>query len=145
MSVLPRSALLAGVLLTTTGCATIMSGTHQEVPVNVQPAGAIVCVDGTDVGRAPLTVDLKRKEAHVLMLEKDGYRPEVFLVGTAPNPWTVFNVYPLILLPGPIGVLVDALTGAVYDMYPARVYVALEELDSIPAVLRNREPCTPIP
>lgn len=140
-----RSICLTALVLTTTSCATIVSGSHQEVPVNVQPAGATVCVDGTRVGSAPMMVDLSRKKGHVLMLEKDGYRPEVFLVGTAPNPWAVFNIVPFALIPGPIGLLVDALTGSIYEMDPARVYVGLEELDSIPPELRNRQPCTPIP
>ena len=47
----------------------------QMLPVTSNPAGAKVIVDGADRGGAPLYLRLKRREGHVIRIEKDGYEP----------------------------------------------------------------------
>lgn len=59
-----------------TGCATIVKGTTQEVPVSSEPTGARVSVDGTAAGTTPTTVTLSRKANHMVTIEKDGYQSE---------------------------------------------------------------------
>ena len=62
----------------TTGCATIINGTHQNVPVQSDPGGARVRVDCGDApldpGVTPLVVAMPRAAEHCsLTLTKDGY------------------------------------------------------------------------
>jgi hypothetical protein len=66
------------IILLATGCATMIHGTHQDVPVQSDPAGARVRVDCGDAplepGVTPLVISLPRAEEHCsLTLTKDGF------------------------------------------------------------------------
>ena len=56
-------------------CATISRGSSQKIPVTSNPIGARVIVDGNETGYAPLNLKLKRKENHIIRVEKQGYNP----------------------------------------------------------------------
>jgi len=56
-------------------CATIISGTSQEIPVTSNPSGAKIIVDGKEIGYAPLNLKLKKKRNHIIRIEKEGYNP----------------------------------------------------------------------
>ena len=88
----------------------MISGRHQQVPINVQPIGSTVCLDGQKVGTSPMVVKLERKRPHVLVVEQEGYQPVTRALGTQVNPWIVLNFVPLVLIPGPIGLIVDIST-----------------------------------
>src|SRR4051794_28966841 len=59
-----------------TGCATIR-GDKQKMTIETDPAGANLVVDGQKF-TTPAEVVLKRKDAHRIIVEKDGYRPIAF-------------------------------------------------------------------
>lgn len=73
-------ALLAviGLMLTCagTGCATVR-GDKQKMTIETDPAGANLTVDGQKY-TTPAQVLLKRKDAHRIAVEKEGYRPIAF-------------------------------------------------------------------
>ena len=86
--------------LALSGCASIQSGTTQQVKVSSNPAGATVYIalkkDGvvtnkTAVGTSPLTVTLSRKHG-ALFVEKEGYVPAEVPLTTRTNPWMWGNV-----------------------------------------------------
>ena len=56
-------------------CATISRGSSQKIPVTSNPIGARIIVNGEEVGNTPLNLKLKRKENHVIRIEKQGYHP----------------------------------------------------------------------
>lgn len=58
-----RVASLAGVLLTLSGCASLMRS-HQEVVAIARPVGASVFIDGEARGAIPLLVNLSRARSH---------------------------------------------------------------------------------
>ena len=105
------------------GCATLMCGTSQNVPVSSNPAGATLQVDGSGSFTTPTTLRLERKRDHLLVFTKDGYEEQsltlLHVIGGA--------VCGNILLGGLIGWFVDALTGAQYRLAPAKVHVELEK------------------
>ena len=109
-------------LLAAGGCATIVKGSHQTVPMASVPPGADVLVDGTLVGQTPLKVEMKRKNDHLVTIQKTGYKPEsvavVKDVGGA--------VWGNIIAGGLIGWGVDASTGAQYNLTPKTVSVELK-------------------
>ncbi len=55
------------------GCATLMCGTSQNVPVSSNPTGADLQVDGSGSFTTPTTLRLERKRDHILVFTKDGY------------------------------------------------------------------------
>jgi len=111
--------LLLGIL---PGCATIVKGTTQSIPVASDPSRADVWVDGNLRGRTPVDLELKRKRNHLVTIEKAGHQsksvPVVKDVGGA--------VWGNILLGGLIGWGVDATSGAQNNLNPKSISVKLE-------------------
>lgn len=114
------------IIVSSTGCATIVKGSHQSVPMASDPSAADILVDGTLVGQTPTSVELKRKHDHLITIQKTGYRPKSVAVvkdiGGA--------VWGNIIAGGLIGWGVDASTGAQYNLVPKTISVQLESLSA---------------
>ena len=117
-----RLLALLFVFFLTTGCATIIKGTSQGVPISSDPSGADILVDGMLVGTTPTDVELKRKRDHLIVIEKKNYAPKsvavVKNVGGA--------VWGNIIAGGLIGWGVDAASGAQNNLTPKTIFVKLE-------------------
>ena len=92
-----------------TSCATILSGTSDEIYFSSDPKGADIMIDGLKVGKTPATVSIKRpglgnKE---VTLKLDGYQDRTFMLQKE------FNVMAICNLGGIPGWVIDILTGAV--------------------------------
>ena len=92
-----------------TSCATILSGTSDEINFSSDPKGADIMLDGLKVGKTPATVSIKRpgfgnKE---ITLKLDGYEDRTFMLQKE------FNVMAICNLGGIPGWVIDILTGAV--------------------------------
>ena len=103
------------------GCASIVKGTTQAIPVSSDPTGAEVKLDGNRIGQTPMTVEAKRKSDHLLTLEKTGYQSESVAI-TRNIGGAVFGN---IVAGGLVGWGVDAISGAQYNLTPATINVAL--------------------
>jgi hypothetical protein len=57
------------------GCQTLSRGKRQAVPATSRPPGVAVFVDGTLAGKTPMTLNLARRDVHVVRFESAGYRP----------------------------------------------------------------------
>ncbi|MGH2901017.1 MAG: hypothetical protein ACRDMZ_20245, partial [Solirubrobacteraceae bacterium] len=63
-------------LFITSGCATIVRGTHQSVHFESLPAGALLLDKGTgQTWQTPVDVALPRNGRHALVISLDGYEP----------------------------------------------------------------------
>jgi hypothetical protein len=138
--------IFVAVILFTQGCATLHNGRHQEITVVSDPAGANVevrCGKTQSAGVTPTTVRLPRHvEQCSLVLTRPGFHSETVVFDSSPNRWFWAN------LAGPIvggvsgatrhsdqafidflfgaflggaGFGIDALTGAMWELEPARV------------------------
>jgi|GEM_PF-1459731 len=114
------------------GCATIIHGTTQAIPVTSEPPGATVVVTTGD-GRAttPGTLELKRKTGHILTFSKDGYKPDTVKLESVLSGAVAGNI----LLGGVIGWGVDATTGADSRLVPESVHVVLTPHDPVTILL----------
>jgi hypothetical protein len=116
-------------LVTASGCATIVNGKTQDVHLASRPAGARVNVDGIRA-TTPATVTLPRKNSYGVVFSKEGFPDrQVKLTPTA----SVF-LFGNIFFGGPIGLIVDLVTGAGYRLEPRSVEIdlasgAAKELD----------------
>ena len=123
-TVLIRLLAVVMVVGLTSGCATVIKGRSQTVPVNSDPPGAEIIVNHAPMGVTPAQLELRRKDDHLITLEKTGYAPAsvpiVKSVGGA--------VWGNILAGGLIGWGVDATTGAQYNLKPETVFVRLRPL-----------------
>jgi hypothetical protein len=120
ISVLVLIALSANAIFLS-GCATIVKGTTQEIPVTSDPTGARVTVDSSPAGTTPTTVTLSRKQNHMVVIEKEGYAPESVAVTKSMGGAVAGNI----LAGGFIGWGVDAMSGAQYNLAPNTISVRL--------------------
>ena len=103
------------------GCATIVCGTSQKVPVSSDPMGATVNVDGTGSYTTPTVLNLQRKRGHILVFTKEGYKQETVTLLRVISGAVAGNI----ILGGFIGWGVDALTGAQWKLVPENVNVVM--------------------
>lgn len=111
------AVVLCAVSLAATGCSTIMDGTHRDVAITSYPGNARVIIDGESKGTTPLVASLWRGRAHVVRFERDGQEPiEQSITRDHFHFWAAGNSVTLGL-----GLLVDAWTGALYDLSHKRL------------------------
>jgi PEGA domain-containing protein len=103
----------------TGGCATMFTGSVQQMTVSSQPPGARVFIDGAYTGVTPMTLMLKTERDHTVTLQHEGYRDTVSPVIREFNPVAVLNLFGLVCW------VVDIATGAIWRFPPNAIYVAL--------------------
>jgi hypothetical protein len=137
---------LIAVVLFTQGCATLHNGRHQEIMVVSDPAGADVevhCGKMQPAAVTPATVRLPRRvEQCSLILTRAGFQSETVVFESSPSGWVWTNFAGPIAggtsgmtrhsdqafvdflvgaFVGGVGFGIDALTGAMWELEPARV------------------------
>lgn len=134
-STLYAATLAVGLGLVLAGCATVMSGSYQDVRVTSTPSGAQVSIQraaGSEMaavwqGTTPAVASLERKHSYVLRVVLDGYRPVETTLETGTNGWIWGNL----LFGGVVGVAVDLSTGAWKKLRPDEVDVQLVTMSSL--------------
>jgi hypothetical protein len=102
------------------GCATIVHGTTQKIRIESNPAAATAHI-GAQTVLTPSEVSLSRDGSYDVEIEKAGYISARSHIGQT----TSGVVWANLLLGGVIGMIVDASTGAAYDLDPSTVSVTL--------------------
>src|SRR5437879_2243237 len=105
-----------------TGCASIVSGRHQEMSFVSNPDGATVSISGRTIGKTPITTTLTKQSGQTLIFSKDGYKPLSMSLETRMDGWFWGNI----VLGGPIGSTIDGLSGAVHEYSPSQYMVTLQ-------------------
>jgi len=113
---------VVAVVIFLSGCATIMTGTTQKVPVNSNPSGAVAKVDGSMAAVTPTIFNLERKTDHTIEISKEGYSVATVILRHTLSGATAGNI----LIGGIVGLAVDGCSGAMYKLVPERVDVNLE-------------------
>ncbi len=101
------------------GCATIVSGTTQNIAVSSKPGGATITVEpGDHQTVTPANLELKRDGGpYRITISHEGYEPYKVTLKTSANGWLWGNL----LLGGLIGIIVDSSTGAGTKLSPEEV------------------------
>jgi hypothetical protein len=96
-----------------TSCATLFTGTNDNIHFSSEPQGASVVIDGIVVGQTPATITVRRPGLNdqQVTLRMDGYDPMTFTLSKS------FNTVAILNLASPIHWAIDVVTGAVmrYD------------------------------
>ena len=103
------------------GCATVLRGTHQEIPVASEPSNASVLVDGVRQGNTPTKLNLARKGSYVVTLALADHETESITINRSMGGAVAGNI----VAGGLIGWGVDAGTGAQYNLNPDSINVRL--------------------
>jgi len=104
-------------------CGTIMQGSKQQVGISSNPSNADVTIDSQSKGTTPVTVDLKRKDSHMVRLELDGYEPYETTLTRKTSGWVWGNI----VFGGLIGLAVDAAAGGMYKLTPEQISAEFRE------------------
>lgn len=96
-----------------TGCATLR-GSTQKLKFDTDPSAATLTVNGQKY-TTPAVVELKRKEAHRVLVEKAGYRPVAF---NLESTWDGAAMTDLAVPGGSALVGLSAVSGSDRQFYP---------------------------
>ncbi|MCS6294344.1 MAG: hypothetical protein H8J66_14835 [Nitrospira sp.] len=137
-----RFVALSLIALLAAGCASITSGTTQEVSFQSNPDDVTVTItkqvhDRAEeskvqysvvwkeevrvLGKTPLTNRLDRAEHQTITFSKDGYKPLTMPLTTTLNGYFWGNI----VTGGFIGSTTDSMTGAMYEYSPSQYFVTL--------------------
>ena len=93
-------------------CATLFSGTKDQINIQSQPSGAKVEVGGVYVGTTPCVVTMKRKNDGFIILKKEGYRDKTATLQKSFNAISILNLTDI------VGWVIDLSTGAINKFEP---------------------------
>ena len=116
------------------GCATLINGTHQKLPVTSHPSGATVRC-GEDVYETPCVLELARNKDYALTISKDGYYAEPVPLTRVPTGVTHANWW----IGGLIGFTVDAITQADKKFVPESVDAILARVEGEESPLEDQD------
>lgn len=121
-----RAFTLAGVALSLPACATMTRGTTQEFTVESSPPGAQASTsNGFECAATPCTFRMSRKDAFNITVSKDGYVSQTHEVTSNMSGAGGAALVGNVLVGGIIGGAVDASSGALNDLKPNPLVVAL--------------------
>ncbi len=109
--------------LCTSGCATIIHGKYQTVPVSSNPIGAQVRSSSGQTCISPCELILLRDNEYVLVASLEGYEPQQQNLGKDTSGWFWANI----IAGGIIGGVIDKASGSGDKLVPARVHFDFEK------------------
>jgi hypothetical protein len=119
-----RAALGLALPLLLGGCATMFTGTTDQIAFEANVPRVRLTIDGVYKGELPLTVDLERKAPEggrfLARFERTGYLPQEVELGREFNAVSLLNV-PIFV----VGFPVDILSGAIMKFEPTSYHVLL--------------------
>lgn len=104
--------------VTCSGCATVVTGKYQKIPVTSDPPGVKVRASSGEYVIAPGSFNLKRNEDHTLVAEYPGNEPQQVKLKHGLQGWFWGNI----LVGGIIGGVVDLASGSCDKLVPDSVH-----------------------
>lgn len=137
----------AVVAIVLAGCATAIRGTTNQVTFASEPSGAIVT---TSLGQScitPCVIAIDRNKPFEATFRRDGFEHSVVAVRTEISREGGTSFAGNLLLGGPIGMGVDAVSGAALDHQPNPVVGRLAAIvpTTPPPIMRGQPSRTPRP
>ncbi len=104
-------------------CAAIFKGTSSKLDLSSEPDGASVYVNGNSWGKTPIKLKLESKKTYVLEFKKEGYETKTFnITNSVGAGWIILDI-----LGGLFPIVIDAATGAWYDLDMDNINAILEQ------------------
>ena len=115
------TALSFALLLMTSSCATIFTGTRDEILFTSEPSGVKIVMDDYTVGKTPIMLDVRRNlSGGWVTLEKEGFESQYIKLETGFNAISIINLTCLICW------AVDLASGAVTQFKAPSLFVEME-------------------
>src|SRR5438093_1700666 len=137
---LMRSVLLCLSVVLITSCATITRGSRDKLTVLSEPSGANVVISSGEKGVTPTRFVKSRRDNFTVTVSKAGYVPQTVNVESKVSATGGTAMAGNVIVGGPIGAGVDAVSGAYNSLYPNPVSVRLVPLrkSAAAAAIRKR-------
>ena len=116
-------------IVSLTSCGTMLRGGPETVPVDSEPGGAAIWLDGHNRGYTPKTLTVPHSAKGRIVLKLPGYKDHAQKLPAQFNPWTGLNLlwgWGMI-----VGFGIDAATGSMTTWDEAGIHVALEPASSL--------------
>lgn len=127
-------AAFAAIIVSISGCATVTRGTKDVLEVETTPSGAqAMTTNGYSCASTPCAIKMPRRSEFDVDITKAGYKPARVHVTSKVSGAGGAGMAGNVLVGGIIGAGVDIGTGAMLDLVPNPVKVALEPLGATPA------------
>lgn len=111
------------ILLTFQSCATIFKGSTDAVNFTSEPSGANVYINGMNMGKAPIQLELKSNKTYNIEFKLEGHETRnVILNNSVGAGYIVLDI-----LFGLVPIIVDAATGDWYSLDQEHVNMILEK------------------
>ena len=122
------TTFLLAATLGSSGCAygTFITGSRQQVLFKSNPEGAVVKVNGEEVGKTPVATKLTRKHDAFVELEKPGCKKKELTLDSTISPVIFANIFPFFIAGLALGCLFDFSSGGAYKLDPDQVYANLD-------------------
>ena len=119
-----NTLILISIILT--GCATIFSGTSNEISFSTNADPVKVYIDGLNVGNTPLKVAVEKKvgEGRLVRFEKAGYKTQEFNLKNKFDVVAILDISSVIISGG-----IDVLTGAMMEYSPKQYHIEMLKND----------------
>jgi len=106
------------------GCATMFKGNSSKIDLSSDPSSADVYVNGNLTGKTPVKLKLESKLIYHIEFKKERYETKTYTItNSVGGGWVILDV----LLTGLLGIVVDAATGAWYELDQNNVNAILEK------------------
>lgn len=128
MKCLAHLSIILAAALSAAGCASIVSGSMQEIGFRSTPEGATVLVGGKVVGTTPISARIKKSDGQAVTFEKDGYKTVTVPMTARLNGWFWGNI----VFGGLLGSTTDSGSGAMHEYSPSQYMATLEPLGAGP-------------
>lgn len=123
-------ATFLGAYLLLSGCATIVNGKYIDIPVETNPGGATVKVDGREYISPAIAKVRRRREGADVSVEKEGYKAEKIHLKSKMSGWVMGNM--AIFIIGAAFGGVDFATGGAYYYEPDIISLQLTPTNNRP-------------
>jgi len=112
--------ILIAIILT--GCATIFSGTSDEISFSTNADPVRVYIDGLNVGETPLKIAVEKKVGlgRAVRFEKADYKTQEFNLKNKFDPVAILDITSVITSGG-----IDVLTGAMMEYSPKQYHIEM--------------------
>lgn len=116
-------SILAVFVFMLSSCALLFKGTSEEVRFGSDPQRAEVWVNGAKMGETPISLKLESKKTYTIEFKMEGFKSVTkSITNHVGAGWVVLDI-----LTGLVPVIIDAATGAWYNLDQKNVDAVLEK------------------
>lgn len=118
-------AMMTVFITYTTGCS-LFASSQQMLSVTSEPDGAEVKINGQYLGDTPLQTNVKRKDALMITVTKEGYKTGTRSTSTKLSTLGIIDIVGTCIWLVPI---IGLLGGGAWEQDPANVHIPLSKKD----------------